>query len=182
MVWPFVIHLKNLKTTGYPVLIMKNVFWFVALTLIGTTVLTTNSAFRPMLPALPVTAKPAPAETGIQFTEASWKDILKKAKAEKKIIFLDAYASWCGPCKMLQKNVFTKKAVGEFYNSKFINVKMDMEKGEGPALAEVYPLEAYPTLMYIDGNGRLLKKFIGAPGADDLISLGKSVNSTAKGL
>ena len=48
------------------------------------------------------------------------------------MIFLDAYASWCGPCKMLQKNVFTKKAVGDFYNSKFINVKMDMEKGEGP--------------------------------------------------
>ena len=112
---------------------------------------------------------------GIQFTEASWREVLRKAKAEKKVIFLDAYASWCGPCKMLQKQVFTKKAVGDFYNGKFINVKMDMEKGEGPALSQVYPLEAYPTLLFIDSNGKVLKKFIGAPSAEDLIALGKSV-------
>ncbi|GAB2596217.1 hypothetical protein GCM10027190_50580 [Spirosoma areae] len=115
---------------------------------------------------------------GIQFTEASWRDILKKAKAEKKVIFLDAYASWCGPCKLLQKNVFTKKAVGEFYNSKFINVKMDMEKGEGPALAQVYPLEAYPTLLYIDGNGKVLKKVLGYHSPEDLIAIGRSVKPT----
>lgn len=122
--------------------------------------------------------KPTPTHNkaaGIQFTEASWREILKKAKAEKKVIFLDAYASWCGPCKMLQKQVFTQKEVGDFYNSKFINVKMDMEKGEGPALAQVYPLEAYPTLLFIDGDGRVLKKFIGAPKAEELIAIGKSV-------
>ncbi|WP_461083480.1 thioredoxin family protein [Spirosoma flavus] len=117
------------------------------------------------------------SEEGIQFTEAAWRDILKKAKAEKKVIFLDAYASWCGPCKMLQKNVFTKKAVGDFYNGKFINVKMDMEKGEGPALSQVYPLEAYPTLLFIDGNGRVLKKVLGYQSPEDLIAIGKSVKS-----
>ncbi|QJW91162.1 DUF255 domain-containing protein [Spirosoma taeanense] len=115
------------------------------------------------------------AGEGIQFTDAAWKDILKKAKAEKKVIFLDAYASWCGPCKLLQKNVFTKKAVGDLYNSKFINVKMDMEKGEGPALSQVYPLEAYPTLLFIDGNGRVLKKVIGLQTPENLIAIGKSV-------
>ena len=115
---------------------------------------------------------------GIQFTEASWKEVLKKAKAEKKVIFLDAYASWCGPCKMLQKNVFTKKDVGDFYNTKFINVKMDMEKGEGPALSQVYPLEAYPTLLYIDGNGKVLKKVLGYHSPEELIAIGKSVKPT----
>lgn len=155
---------------------MKNVFLLAALAFIGTTVLITKSAFTPTVETSVVTAKPAPADEGIQFTEASWKDILKKAKAEKKVIFLDAYASWCGPCKMLQKNVFTKKDVGDFYNSKFINVKIDMEKGEGPALAQVYPLEAYPTLMYIDGNGRVLKKVLGLQTPEALIAIGKSVN------
>ncbi len=76
---------------------------------------------------------------------------------------------------MLQKNVFTKKAVGDYYNSKFINVKMDMEKGEGPALAQVYPLEAYPTLLYIDGNGKILKKVLGLQTPEALIAIGKSV-------
>ena len=92
---------------------MKNVFLLAVLLLIGITVLTTNSAFTSTISIPVIKAKPAPAEEGIQFTEAAWKDILKKAKAEKKVIFLDAYASWCGPCKMLQKNVFTKKAVGD---------------------------------------------------------------------
>ncbi|GAA4406145.1 hypothetical protein GCM10023187_25270 [Nibrella viscosa] len=118
-------------------------------------------------------------DAGIQFTEASWAAILKKAKAEKKVIFLDAYASWCGPCKLLQKNVFTKKEVGDYFNRQFINVKMDMEKGEGPSVAQMYPLEAYPTLFFIDGNGRVLKKVIGYRSPQELLSIGKGVKAPA---
>ena len=158
---------------------MKKVFWLLAILLVGFTTLPTNAALT--LTNLPRGGNTKPTvkndAEGIRFTEAAWKDILKKAKAEKKVIFLDAYASWCGPCKLLQKNVFTKKAVGDFYNEKFINVKMDMEKGEGPALAQVYPLEAYPTLLFIDGNGRVLKKVLGLQTPDDLIAIGKSVKT-----
>ncbi len=114
-------------------------------------------------------------EPGIVFTQARWKDVLKKAKAENKIIFLDAYASWCGPCKKLQREVFTRKDIGDFFNSRFINVKMDMEVGEGPALAEVYPLEGYPTLLFIDGNGKVVKNVLGAMPAAELLSIAKSV-------
>lgn len=123
----------------------------------------------------PVSGKLKDDSEGIQFTDAAWNSILKKAKAEKKIIFLDAYASWCGPCKMLQKNVFTRKEVGEYFNKRFINVKMDMEKGEGPLLSQRYPLEAYPTLLFIDGNGRVVKKVIGYQDPEKLIAIGKSV-------
>ncbi|MBD2751370.1 thioredoxin family protein [Spirosoma validum] len=159
---------------------MKKVFWLLTMLLVGFSSVSNYAALSE--PAARNTGGVKPASTdkkadGIQFTEVSWREILKKAKAEKKIIFLDAYASWCGPCKMLQKQVFTQKEVGDFYNSKFINVKMDMEKGEGPALSQVYPLEAYPTLLFIDGNGRVLKKFIGAPKAEELIAIGKSVKS-----
>jgi len=118
-------------------------------------------------------------EEGIQFTEASWASVLKKAKAENKIIFLDAYASWCGPCKMLQKNVFTKKEVGDYFNKQFVNVKMDMEKGEGPMLTQRYPLDAYPTLFFIDGNGKIVKKVIGYQKPEELLSIGKSLKKTA---
>lgn len=157
---------------------MKNVFWLLTMLFVGLGALATQAALPLKSGPYAGGIKPAPTAAntdGIQFTEASWREVLKKAKAEKKVIFLDAYASWCGPCKMLQKNVFTKKAVGDFYNGKFINVKMDMEKGEGPALSQVYPLEAYPTLLFIDSNGKVLKKFIGAPSPEDLIALGKSV-------
>ena len=47
--------------------------------------------------------KTVEAEKGIRFTPGKWAEILKKAKAENKIIFFDAYTTWCGPCKLLQK-------------------------------------------------------------------------------
>ncbi|WP_420151633.1 thioredoxin family protein [Spirosoma sp.] len=155
---------------------MKKVFWLFSTLCISLGFVASHAALPPVATRDGGTKiSSRNSGEGIQFTESSWKEILKKAKAEKKVIFLDAYASWCGPCKMLQKNVFTKKEVGDFYNSKFINVKMDMEKGEGPALSQVYPLEAYPTLLYIDGNGKVLKKVLGYHSPEELIAIGKSV-------
>jgi len=72
--------------------------------------------------------------SGIKFAHSSWKDVQKKAKAEGKMIFVDCYTSWCGPCKMLARDVFTQKKVGDFFNKNFISVKLDMEKGEGKEL------------------------------------------------
>ena len=69
---------------------------------------------------------------GISFHDNKpWKEILQLAKKENKLIFMDCYTSWCGPCKALAKNVFTQEKVGDFFNPRFINVKYDMEKGDG---------------------------------------------------
>lgn len=115
------------------------------------------------------------AEQGIQFTEASWAAILKKAKAEKKIIFFDAYTTWCGPCKQLQKNVFTRSDVAEVFNDNFINVKFDMESGEGLMLARKYPIEGYPTLFFINEKGKVVKQLLGYQQPQDLIKVAKSL-------
>lgn len=115
------------------------------------------------------------AEKGIQFTEASWASILKKAKQENKIIFFDAYTTWCGPCKMLQKNVFTRDDVAQVFNDNFINVKFDMESGEGPALAQKYPIEGYPTLFFINSKGKVVKQLLGYQKPEDLIKAAKSL-------
>lgn len=68
------------------------------------------------------------AQESITFQELPFKDIIAKAKKEKKLVFIDAYASWCGPCKMMEKNVFTQKSVSDYYNTNFINARFDMEK------------------------------------------------------
>ena len=113
------------------------------------------------------------SETGIQFTSISFEEALKLAKKEKKNIFLDAYASWCGPCKMLKKNVFTQKEVGDFYNSNFVNMAIDMEQGEGPKLAQKYKVQAYPTLLFINHKGEVVGSALGYHQADEIIALGK---------
>lgn len=80
---------------------------------------------------------------------------IEDGKEGKKMVFLDCYTSWCGPCKSLAKYVFTNDTVADFYNKQFICVQMDMEKGEGPELAKRYEVGAYPTLLYIDARGEL---------------------------
>lgn len=115
------------------------------------------------------------ADKGIQFTEGKWSEILKQAKKENKLIFLDAYTTWCGPCKMLQKNVFTRDDVAATFNGNFINVKIDMEAGEGPSLAKRYPIEGYPTLFFINGKGKVVKQLLGYQQPQDLIKVAKSV-------
>jgi thiol-disulfide isomerase/thioredoxin len=106
------------------------------------------------------------SDKGIKFETGTWAEITAKAKKENKLIFLDAYASWCGPCKWMAKNVFTNDTVANFYNSNFINAKIDMEKGEGVELAKKYGVQAYPTMFYINGNGEMVHRICGsAPAA-----------------
>lgn len=119
-------------------------------------------------------------EEGIQFFAGTWQQAIDKAKKENKYIFLDAYASWCGPCKMMKHKTFTDKAVGDFYNKHFICVALDMEKGEGPALAEKYSVEAYPTLIYFHPDGKLIGKAMGFRKSKEFLEMGEQVVTKAK--
>ncbi|HMV14715.1 MAG TPA: thioredoxin family protein [Chitinophagales bacterium] len=111
-------------------------------------------------------------DTGMQFENgASWQQILDKAKKENKFIFLDAYASWCGPCKWMAKEVFPKPEVGEALNPNYVNAKIDMEKGEGIELAKKYNVRSYPTYLFFDANGELVHRSLGSMPAADFITL-----------
>ncbi len=98
---------------------------------------------------------------GMEFVEKPFEELLAQAKAEDKVIFIDAYTTWCGPCKMMAAKVFPLPEVGEVYNERFINAKFDMEKGEGPALAKRYNVAAYPTYLFVDGDGDIVHKGLG---------------------
>ncbi len=98
---------------------------------------------------------------GITFLEKPFADLLAQAKTEDKLIFVDAYTTWCGPCKMMTAKVFPDQRVGEVYNERFINAKFDMEKGEGPVLAKRYSVSAYPTYLFVNGEGELVHKGLG---------------------
>ncbi|SHM98081.1 thioredoxin family protein [Mucilaginibacter sp. OK098] len=111
--------------------------------------------------------------THIVFIENSWDEALKQAALQNKYIFVDAYATWCGPCKMLKAQTFTDDKAAAFYNSNFVNVAIDMEKGRGPELARQWQLRAYPTLIIFDPKGKPVLGSVGFIKADDLIKFGK---------
>ncbi|TKC12736.1 DUF255 domain-containing protein [Pedobacter polaris] len=115
------------------------------------------------------------ASSEIKFLENPvWSTVLEKAKKENKMIFLDGYATWCGPCKKMDAETYKDQAVADYYNVNFINVKYDMEKGEGPMLAERYFVNAYPNLLFINPEGVLLHKGVGYNEAADFVTLGKA--------
>lgn len=112
---------------------------------------------------------------GIKFERASYKQVLDKAQKMGKPVFIDLYASWCGPCKMMERTVFVDKTVGNFHNANFINFRIDGEKGEGRDLVKQFNIMGYPTLIYVDGSGKVLHTEIGAIGSQELMRIGKNV-------
>ncbi|WP_299458959.1 thioredoxin family protein [uncultured Microscilla sp.] len=121
------------------------------------------------------TAKtPVEDKQGIQFFKGSWDEALAKAKKTKKLLFIDAYATWCGPCKMMDKQVFVKKNVGEYYNTNFIPVKINVESETGRPIASKYKVTAMPTYLFVDGEGKLVYKKLGYMKPAEFIEVGKS--------
>jgi thiol-disulfide isomerase/thioredoxin len=106
---------------------------------------------------------------GIEFKEGSWLEILNEAKKQNKLIFIDIYTTWCGPCKIMSAKVFTLNIISEKFNESFVNFKIDAEKGEGIELAKKYAITAYPTYLFVNGNGDLVYRAIGAMPAEKFI-------------
>lgn len=114
---------------------------------------------------------------GIEFDHSSsWKELKEKAKASNKLIFVDAFTTWCGPCKMMAKNTFMEPTVADYFNSNFVNAKIDMEKGEGLEIAKMYSVRAYPTFLFIDGDGVLQHRSVGYQEAPAFVNVGKTAN------
>lgn len=112
---------------------------------------------------------------GIIFQDLTLKEGLEKAKKENKKIFIDVYATWCGPCKYLSNNVFIDANLGAFMNEHFVSLKIDGEKGEGIQLMDDFNLNSYPTMLFLNPEMDLLKKIVGAVGADEIETAGNEV-------
>ena len=110
---------------------------------------------------------------GIEFFHGTFAEAQVKAKKEGKQIFIDFYTAWCGPCKLMAKKYFTLESVGKVYNKKYICLKVDAEKGEGPEIAKKYGVKAYPTLVYADANGKEVQKAMGMKNEQQLLELAK---------
>lgn len=92
----------------------------------------------------------------------AWSDVLEQAESTGKFIFLDAYTAWCAPCKKMEKEVFTRPEIANFFNQKFINVKYDMEGNAGEILKERFGIKVFPTYIFINSQGQVVHRIVGA--------------------
>lgn len=117
---------------------------------------------------------------GIKFETGSWNEMLAKAKAENKLIFVDVYTQWCGPCKNVAKNVFPQQKLGDVYNAQFINFQIDAESPEGKEFVKQYPVPGYPTFFYINGEGVVINKAVGGMDVDGFLQEAKMISVYAR--
>lgn len=112
-------------------------------------------------------------ERGTKFENISLKEALAKATKNggkaPKLVFVDCYTQWCGPCKKMAKQVFPLPVMGDFFNANFINLKIDVEKGEGIEIAKRYNISAFPTFLILKANGEEVNRIVGASEADRFI-------------
>lgn len=97
-----------------------------------------------------------------------------KAKAEKKLVLMDFTGSdWCPPCKALAKNVFSTQEFAAFAKDNLVLVEVDFPrrkslnpalKQANDALSKQYQIEGFPTIIVLDGDGKVLSKEVGYEG------------------
>jgi thioredoxin-related protein len=115
----------------------------------------------------------------ITFETSTFEEVKAKAKKENKLIFVDAYTTWCGPCKWMAKTVFTNDTVADYFNSNFISTKIDMEKGEGIEFRKKYNVFCFPNLLFIDANGEVIHRRGGGMPPANFIAFAKEAQGSS---
>ncbi|HRP33820.1 MAG TPA: thioredoxin family protein [Agriterribacter sp.] len=131
----------------------------------------------------------AQQSNGIKFEEKelTWKDVKQKAKNKSKYIFIDAYTTWCGPCKYMSKNIFPQKEVGDFFNENFISIALQIDTTkndnkiikrwykDAAMISDIYKISVFPTYLFLNQDGVLMHTITGASeNKDDFIAKAKN--------
>lgn len=109
----------------------------------------------------------------ITFLDGKYDAALKQAKQEGKPVFIDFYATWCGPCKELARTVFTDPEIKAYYDEHFVCMRIDIDKEK--KLADKYEITSIPTLVFLNSKGKELKRFSGLVHKKHFLNAGQEV-------
>lgn len=105
----------------------------------------------------------------VRFETGSTDKVREMALKADKLVFIDLYATWCGPCRLMERNVFSRGNVGEFMERYFVAAKYDVDQTTGKALSKQYGVRSIPTYLIFDTSGELLARIQGASDADTFL-------------
>lgn len=146
---------------------MKNTFLIIAAAAFITMAFTWKGTAAPVEQAAAKTVY-----SGIKFDHIRVEKAMAQAKSSGKLIFIDVHTTWCGPCKEMARTTFQSDEVGKVFNKKFINLKIDAENDpDGADISRTYGVNAYPTLLFINAEGKLVKKLVGKQSEEKLLSI-----------
>ncbi|MCF8324388.1 MAG: DUF255 domain-containing protein [Leadbetterella sp.] len=97
----------------------------------------------------------------LKMQEIGFEQVLKKAKSENKMVFMDVYAVWCGPCKLMDKTTFSDSLVAKKFNAEFISYKVNAEDVPGRVIVQKYMVNAFPTYLFFSPAGDLVNRLEG---------------------
>ncbi|MEL4308643.1 thioredoxin family protein [Joostella sp. CR20] len=117
---------------------------------------------------------------GINFFEGTYKEALAEAQKRNVPLFIDYYADWCGPCKMMDKNVYVDEKLGAFFNENFVSVKVDVEEEINTQLVRENQIVSMPTLMFVDGSENALARVSGSLDIENLMQMGQTVTGDVR--
>jgi len=103
------------------------------------------------------------------FRQISFEASIEAARKEHKLVFIDFYTDWCGPCRMMARDVFPQKELGNYLNNRFVSIKLNAEK-EGRELARFFEVTAYPTFIIVDTNKKVMMKKVGGAEANEFMA------------
>jgi len=126
-------------------------------------------------------------DKGIHFEQGlNWQQVQAKAKAAHQYIFVDCFASWCGPCRLMDRTVYTNDTVGAYFNAHFISVKLQLDKtahdspevkaryADAEQIGDTYKVKAYPTFLFFSPEGKLVHRSLGFQPVPEFMALAKA--------
>lgn len=153
--------------------------FFVLILLVIAACESAKPAKKPAQPAAPWST-PVSAPKSNAAKQVAWLDserlmpVLERATRENRLVFVEFYASWCAPCKVMEEDVFTQTSVYQYLNANFLNFRTDFDSPAGKTIAEIYAVEKLPTILFLAPNGVVLERHTGIANPSVLKALGDS--------
>lgn len=102
------------------------------------------------------------AEAQVRFMTRSTDGVRRQAVEQNKLVFIDLFATWCPPCQMMEREVFSRSDVGAFMEQHFVCAKYDIDKTTGRELLKRYDNRRVPLYLIFNTEGELLGRIRGA--------------------